>query len=138
MKNLLFFALLLSISIIACKKETIEEVNEPIAVNPTDVEVAKGTFVSNAHTTTGTVKVIEDANKKKFLVFENFKTDPGPALRIYLATNTSATNFTEVSNTVNNGNYQLEIPATADLANQKYVLIWCKQFSVLFGNAQLQ
>lgn len=137
MKNILFFALALSLFAFSCKKE-IETVDNPIVTNPTDKELFKGTFASNSHPTSGTVKVIEDASKKKYLVFENLKGDAGPDLRIYLSTDLKATNFTEVTRDVKNGNYKLEIPTTADLTKQKFVLIWCKQFSVLFGNAELK
>jgi Electron transfer DM13 len=138
MKNIIFFALFLSLFAFSCKKETIETVNDPVVNNPTNKELFKGTLVSNAHTTSGTVKIIEDAAKKKQLVFENLKTDAGPDLRIYVSTDLKATSFTEVTRDVKNGTYQVEVPATADLTKQKFVLIWCKQFSVLFGSAELK
>jgi Electron transfer DM13 len=138
MKNIIFLAFLLSLFAFSCKKDTIETVDEPVVNNPTAKALFNGTFASNAHTTSGTVKIIEDAAKKKQLVFENLKTDAGPDLRIYLSADLKATSFTEVTREVKNGTYQVEIPATADLTKQKFVLIWCKQFSVLFGNAELK
>lgn len=98
----------------------------------------QGKFESAVHPTSGTVKVYEDKDKKRTLIFENFKTDAGPDLRIYLAEDRSVTNFIQITDKVQNGNIELQIPANADLKKQTHVLIWCKQFSVLFGFSQLK
>lgn len=98
----------------------------------------QGTFVSNVHATSGTVNVVETGGKRT-LVFTNFRTDGGPDLRIYLAENTGLRNFIEVSRlTSTTGNFSVELPAGADPARQRYVLIWCKAFSVLFGSSELK
>ncbi len=137
MKKALFFSLLFCTLILACNKDSIETVDEtPDTTNKT--ELFRGTFVGNSYNTSGTVKVVEDEAKNRFLVFENFKTDAGPDLRLYLSKDLSASSFTELSNEVKNGNYQVAIPASVNLSNQKFVLICCKQFSVLFGNAELK
>jgi hypothetical protein len=99
--------------------------------------VAQGEFMSNVHTTSGNVKVYEKDGKRT-LVFENFKTDGGPDLRIYLSEDKAASKAIEVSNKVNLGDYFVELPSVADHKTQKFVLIWCKQYSVLFGNAELK
>jgi hypothetical protein len=99
--------------------------------------LAQGDFMSNVHPTSGNVKLYEKDGKRT-LVFENFKTDGGPDLRIYLSEDKAVSKFVEVSNKVNLGNYFVELPPAADPKTQKYVLIWCKQFSVLFGNAELK
>jgi Electron transfer DM13 len=99
--------------------------------------VLKGTFMSNAHTVAGTVKVYENSEKKRTMVFENFSTEAGPDLRIWVAEDAAAKNYIEVANKVTNGNFYVAAPATADLSKQPYVLIWCKSFTVLFGNAKL-
>jgi Electron transfer DM13 len=138
MKNVIFLLFTLSIFAFSCKKETIDTIDTPVVINPTDKELSKGTFTSGAHTTTGTVKIIEKADMKKYLVFENLVSDAGPDLRIYLSKDKTASNFTELTADVKNGNYELSIPNTADLSTQKFVLVWCKQFSVLFGSAELK
>lgn len=72
------------------------------------------------------------------LVFTNFKTDGGPDLRIYVAENTDLRNFVELTKLSNSGNFSMDLPASIDPKKQRYVLIWCKAFSVLFGNAELK
>lgn len=96
--------------------------------------------MSGAHTTSGSIKIAEDAQDKtkKYLVFDNFKTDAGPDLKIYLSDDLKATNFVEVAKLDKTGSFSELVPTNANLDKQKYVLIWCKQFSVLFGSAQLK
>lgn len=97
---------------------------------------SKGMFMNGVHTVRGTVKVYEKDGKQS-LVFTDFQSDGGPDLRIYLAENTGLRNFIEVSRLTSSGNFSVELPAGADPAKQRYVLIWCKAFSVLFGTAEL-
>lgn len=98
----------------------------------------EGKFQTGVHSTSGTAKIYEDKSGKRTLVFDNFKTDSGPDLRIYIANDKAIVNFTELSNKVENGNKTYEIPAKVDLAKQKFIVIWCKQFAVLFGHAELK
>ena len=98
----------------------------------------QGNFENAVHSTSGIVKVYEDKNKKRTLVLENFKTDAGPDLRIYLAEDKSVTNFIQITDKVQNGNISLEIPSDADLNKQNHVLIWCRKYSVLFGLAKVK
>jgi Electron transfer DM13 len=122
--------------VFSCKKDEIAVVNTPITSNLTTIY--QGTFTSSAHPTSGTVKLAKDAAGKKYLVFDSFKTDAGPDLRIYLSEDLAATNYTEITNKVTNGTYQLDVAATLDTDKKRKVLIWCKSFSVLFGSADLK
>ncbi|MEZ0609015.1 DM13 domain-containing protein [Fibrella sp. WM1] len=117
-------------------------VSMPVGMSTTtgtdEPALLRGTFVSNVHPTSGTVSLREQDGKRT-LVFSNFRTDGGPDLRIYLAENTSLRNFIEVSKlSSTTGAFSVELPPGADPARQRYVLIWCKAFSVLFGNAELK
>ncbi|MBB3839682.1 hypothetical protein FHS57_003691 [Runella defluvii] len=142
----------LALALVSCQQETVPvqtntattPVETVMMMNPSSFDATgqtllyQGTFESAVHPTSGTVRVYEDKDKKRTLVFENFKTDAGPDLRIYLAEDKSVSNFIQVTNEVKNGNSSVAIPANANLQKQNYVLIWCKQFSVLFGAAQLK
>jgi hypothetical protein len=97
---------------------------------------ASGTFQNGVHSVSGRVRLYE-RNGQKTLVFTNFKSDTGPDLRIYLATDTQANDFTEVTMLTATGNFYAPVPASAD-SRQRYVLIWCKRFAVHFGNAELR
>jgi len=108
-----------------------------VPVSTTAATGLLGQFVNNVHATSGTVNVTENAGRQT-LVFTNFRTDGGPDLRIYLAENTGLRNFVEVSQLTQRGNFSVDLPVGADPAKQRYVLIWCKAFSVLFGSAELK
>ncbi|MCB0646851.1 MAG: DM13 domain-containing protein [Saprospiraceae bacterium] len=138
-RNFLRFAFLfLMIGFIASSCSKIEETtDEEVGMVSEDKKLVKGNFTSGAHATSGEAFVYDDNGTKK-LGFVNFKTDSGPDLRIYLAEDTKATNFVQVSGSVSNGTYSVDLPANADFAKKKHVLIWCKAFSVLFGSAELK
>jgi hypothetical protein len=98
----------------------------------------KGNFQNAVHPTSGIAKIITQ-DSKKLLVFENFRTDPGPDLRVYLATSTSPTDFIEIGTLkASSGNFSYELNSNINIEQRNHVLIWCKRFSVLFGNAKLE
>lgn len=152
MKTSLVFSLLFSGLLAAgCQRDS-EDVIAPVgkpgmAVNLNDPSqvfdptgqtlLGKGPFMGNVHPTSGEVKLYEKAGRRT-LVFENFKTDGGPDLRIYLSETTGVLNFIEVAKLTASGSFFVELPAQAGPAKQRFVLIWCKAFSVLFGNAELK
>jgi hypothetical protein len=143
MKAFAFFALL-SLMFACVQNEIIPVVNQ---APPTTVvlpssdknEAIKGMFTNGVHTTSGTVKVLTDSlnTQKRYLSFENLMTDAGPDLYIYMAENTGAKNHVSITKLTQKGTFYVEIPAQVDLKTHPYVLIWCKQFSVLFGSARL-
>ncbi|MPR36318.1 DM13 domain-containing protein [Salmonirosea aquatica] len=102
----------------------------------TQTLVSEGKFKDGGHPTSGTVKLYRQGTTYT-LVFDSFKTDEGPDLRIYLAEDTKANNFIELVELKNTGNFYLTLPDNAEVAKRKQVLIWCKRFSVLFGSAEL-
>ncbi|MEY4540896.1 MAG: hypothetical protein RLZZ306_2653 [Bacteroidota bacterium] len=136
---------ILSISLFtwSCAKD---EVLTPVVEAPktaveTGTPVSLGTFSDGSgHTASGTVKVVADKTdaKKKYLSFENLKVDAGPDLYVYLAEDKAAKGFISVMKLSKTGTFVLDVPANADLTKQKYVLIWCQQFTVLFGSAKLE
>jgi Electron transfer DM13 len=130
------FALLFLTMLFSCKKDSIDTVTTPITTGLTTIY--QGSFISGVHTVSGTVKLSTDAAGKKFLVFDNFKTDAGPDIRIYLSEDLTNKSFTEIASTVTNGTYQLDVAATVDTEKKRKVLIWCKSYSVLFGSADLK
>jgi hypothetical protein len=132
-----FLILALSLITLACSKPSVAD----DAVTPVDTDqvLATGSFInSSLHSASGTAKFIKDKDGKRFLLLENFKTDNGPDLRIYLSTSLKADNFTEISSKLTLGNVRIAVPDNVDIKSQKFVLIWCKAFSVLFGSAELK
>ncbi len=123
----------------SCKKEnnTPAIINEPLP--PTGTTLATGNFVSSAHTTNGTAKIVKDAANKLYLVFENFRTDNGPDLRTWISSNNNANPYQELGVLkAASGNFSYALDASFDYTTNNRVLIWCKPFSVLYGYAVLQ
>jgi len=139
-KVLVIFSI--SLLLLSCVKN---EVLTPV-VQTAPPGVANGTqeylgiFINGVHSVSGTVKVIADKIdiQKKYLSFENFKTDTGPNLYIYLAEDKASKGFISVVKLDKTGTFVLDVPANIDFSKQKYVLIWCQQYSVLFGSAKLE
>ncbi len=96
-----------------------------------------GSFASKAHNVSGTVSVI-NTDTEKILRFENFMTINGPDLRIYLATDGTAKDYIDLGEIKGaKGNINYTIPHNTDLSKYSHVLVWCRAFSVLFGEADL-
>ena len=128
------FSLLFLIS--SCAKNTPGNAQETL---PNGTVLASGSFVSNSHPTSGTAKVIQDASGKKHLVIENFSSDNGPDLWIWLSPNNNGSPYQEVGILkAVAGNFAYELNAAINYTANNRVLIWCEDFSVLFGHAVLQ
>ena len=131
--------ILISISfLISCKKQEQEKpLNDSFDKNGATL-ISQANFSSNAHTTSGCVKVYSK-NGIKNLVFEGFKTDSGPDLRVYVSKTTTNSDFVDIATLkTTNGNFYYSFDNSINTVDYKYVLIWCEDFSVLFGNALLQ
>jgi hypothetical protein len=134
----IFQLLVLSVTFFSCKKEEFEKpVNNTFDVAGATLKY-QANFVSNVHSTSGSVSVYEE-NNVRTLVFKNFKTDSGPALRVYLSKGTNISNFISLGNLTSiEGDFFYTLDGSINVAEFPYVLIWCEQFSVLFGNAKLE
>ncbi|OGG61047.1 hypothetical protein A3C87_01975 [Candidatus Kaiserbacteria bacterium RIFCSPHIGHO2_02_FULL_49_34] len=89
------------------------------------------------HSATGTVRVLE-AEGKKYVRYEDFKTINGPDLYVYLAKDLEAKEYLDLGVIrATEGNVNYEIPEGIDLTQYQYVLTWCKQFGVLFNYADI-
>ena len=108
-------------------------------------ETHRGTFVDRSHPASGVATVITDGSKS-FLRFEDFETDNGPDLFVYLSAGVTATSpagaldddFIDLGKLKGNiGAQNYEIPAGTDLAKYKTVVIWCKRFTTAFGASDL-
>lgn len=99
-------------------------------------EPLTGSFVADAHPTSGTSDVNKEHTK---LSFKSFKTDAGPKLLVYLSTSVNSTDFVNLGELKGiSGDYDYTIPANTDLNKYKIVVIWCVDFSVSFGHAELK
>jgi len=88
------------------------------------------------YTINGDALVLNDGSDQRFLRFENFDSDNGPDLKVYLrAENGDFVNLGELKGNIGDQNY--EIPVDVDLDVFSTVEIWCERFGVGFGGAEL-
>jgi hypothetical protein len=103
--------------------------------------IASGEFVSRDHETSGRTIVLNDGSAQRFLRFEDFATENGPDLNVYVVVPDGAGGFSEYVDlgnlTGNIGNQNYEIPTDVDLQRFNTVVIWCVRFSSPFGEATL-
>ncbi len=119
---------------------------EPEASQPMEVvRLVEGTFIDRSHPTEGVAVVLNDGTQQRFLRFEDFATDNGPDLNVYLSSapaDASAgefdDDFVDLGDLKGNiGAQNYEIPTDVDLNRHSTVVIWCVRFSVAFGAAEL-
>jgi len=119
-------------------------VNEQLPVTTTipKVKTLVGIFRGvgdGFHYTEGNVSVVSLTDGSKILRLENFKSTNGPNVHVYLSTDKAAADFVDLGKLkANNGDQNYNIPVGTDITRHNIVLIWCKDFSVLFGSATLK
>ena len=118
-------------------------VNEPLPAT-TSVPIQEqlsGIFMGahdGFHNAEGNVKVVSLTDGSKILRLENFKSTNGPNVHVYLSTDKHATDYVDLGKLkANNGNQNYNIPSGTYITKHNIVLIWCKDFSVLFGSTAL-
>jgi hypothetical protein len=125
----IFTLLLIILAVSACGKDD-------TATPPTHASF-KGDFVSGAHSTSGVASI--DSNQA-VLTLTNFKTDSGPNLNIYIVSslNSVTADYIDLGDIKGrNGTYTYTLPDSKDYLHFKYVVVWCVDFDVNFGYAQL-
>lgn len=115
---------------ISCAKDTDD-------VDPPADAAFSGGFVSADHPTSGNASINEE---KTTLTLTSFKTDNGPDLNIYLASDIDhvTADFIDLGDIKGvNGTYTYNLPGQIDFLAYKYVIVWCVAFDVNFGYAEI-
>jgi len=104
-----------------------------------------GQFVDKDHPASGTARIVTLDDGTRIVRFEDFATDNGPDLFVYLspadasitgnALAEGAVNLGRLKGNIGNQNYV--IPDEIDLGEFASVVIWCRQFSSAFGAAAI-
>ncbi len=106
--------------------------------------LGEGNFEGRSHPTSGIAKVLSDGDVS-FLRFEEFVTDNGPDLNVYLSAAPLGADSGEYDDDFidlgdlkgNIGEQNYELPAGIDLEKYNTVVIWCVRFGVAFGASSL-
>jgi hypothetical protein len=101
------------------------------------VTVVSGNFGGTSrYDVEGDALVLNDGTEQRFLRLENFVSDNGPDLKVYLrAADDSYVDLGDLKGNIGDQNY--EIPVDVNLSQFDTVQIWCERFGVLFGDAVL-
>lgn len=101
------------------------------------VTIASGSFEGiGRYSVSGNALVLNNGTEQRFLRFEEFVSDNGPDLKVYLrAANGDFVSLGNLSGNIGDQNY--EIPVDVDLEVFNNVEIWCERFSAGFGVATL-
>ena len=126
---------------------TEDPVDEPMPDMPAPEIVIQyeGSFIDRSHPASGIAEVLNDGTEQRFLRFEDFATDNGPDLNVYLSTAAPDApagefddDFWDLGDLKGNiGPQNYEIPPEVDLDVYSTVVIWCVRFGVAFGAAEL-
>lgn len=125
--------------LIACQEENATP-TKPIddGFNTTTATLIRGgMFIGVGHSVSGTAAIYEK-DAKYYVVLEPFTSQNGPDLKIYLSkdqTIDSYLNLGAMKSTMGKQSYL--IPDNVAIADYDHVLVWCQQFSVLFGKAEM-
>ncbi|GAA3980107.1 DM13 domain-containing protein [Mucilaginibacter dorajii] len=132
--------LLIAAAFASCKKESTPTVvlNEKVdlaVATPKDT----GTFVNGPYgNVKGTARIYVTEGKYS-LALTDFAASNGPDLKVYLSKETDPQNFVNLGSLRSvNGNQVYDIPASVNVADYKYALIFCQQFKHLFGYSELK
>ena len=135
----LIFVIICALFLFAgCKKKSKESMISENIDQGSSMLLKQANFSSNLHTTLGKVSVYEKSTTNS-LVFEGFNTDAGPDLRVYLSKGLNNKVFVEVGK-LNRAcrSFSYDFSNSINTSEYKYVLIWCEDYSLLFGYALLQ
>lgn len=122
---------------------------EPAPAPAAPVDLLTGSFISHEHTTTGSVRVIENPDGTRQLAIVGLETTNGPDVHVWLSAGPVIAGFDGWFTAAgyeyvdlgpikgNIGDQLYDIPAGVDLETFRTVDLWCVQFAVSFGAAAL-
>jgi hypothetical protein len=125
--------------IIACKKENNTPTTPGTDSKPAGSVIATTKIIEGntaGDKANGDAQIYNDNGTWKLLL-TNFSTNNGPDLHVYLATTPTAASFIDLGLLKStSGDQVYNISGNPSLVTYKYIIIWCKQFSVYFGGGQ--
>ena len=131
---LIFVALLSS-----CKEEDATPtapINDDFDTTTATV-LKSGTLAGIGHTVSGTVTIYKSASSKT-VVLDPFSSQNGPDLKVYLSKDINASSYISLGALKStSGKQSYEIPGNPDVTDYNYVMVWCEQFTVVFGRAEI-
>lgn len=138
MKNLIL-GLIVLLTIMSCQDEGQLAKDPVIASPPVGIPSTQsnysGVFMSApGESVSGSARV--SGNNIHQLILENLAAN-GPDLKVYLSKTDKPSDFVNLGS-LSNTKSVYTIPDTIDISNYSYVIIYCQEYSVVFGVATLK
>jgi hypothetical protein len=136
-----FSVVLILLALLSCEEEN-NTPTKPIDedFDPTMATKLKmGEFVGvGSHSVSG-MAATYDQNGTKVVLLDPLNSQNGPDLKVYLSKDASANSYINLGNLKSTtGKQAYSVPGNPNLDEYSYVLIWCQEFSVGFGEVELQ
>lgn len=133
-------SVLLLSALLACTKDNVTP-TAPVSdvFDPTKATLLKqGTLMGIGHTASGQVSIYDDKGTKVILL-DPYSSQSGPDLKVYLSKDINASEYINVGKLKSiTGKQSYMVPGNPDISQYNYVHIWCEQFTVVFGRAEVK
>ncbi len=105
-----------------------------------NVVLLAGAVEPRSHTASGRARIVKLASgARKLTLSDGFRIDPGPKVRVYLATDATGATFKDLGTLKGSkGSQQYAVPPTTSLSRYDTVVFWCVPFSVSLASADLR
>ena len=139
MRQIITFILIATFAIAGCKKDNIPDtVDEDVDVVGLTL-LATGTIEADKVDNTAGNAFVYGSQDKKVLKLTDFNSKNGPDMKIYLSTDLEATDYVNLgAMKATSGTFSYDFDDAVDVTVYKYVLVWCEDYSKLFGHAELK
>ena len=130
--------LLLLLIVLGCSTSDTGKEQESLIIQESPMINAElmGDFIDVAHPTSGMAIVNAERTELELI---DFKSDDGPILELYLATDSTAENYITLGELQGlEGNFTYILPQNINFDAHKYLIVWCVTFKVDFGHAVLE
>jgi Electron transfer DM13 len=141
MRRTLFLLAIIAGGITSCSKKN--QASEIPAIDHIDTSSAvtkySGLFSSAPNESVSGKALILQQNGIWSVALENINIKNGPDLHLYISEQITPVNFIDLGNIKSTkGNQVYPLTFDPDFKQYKYILIYCQQYDVLFGSAELK
>ena len=142
MNKAFFLLAMVAWALVSCSKKGQGTTSVPANDNIDSSNAAakySGAFTSAPGETVSGKALILLQNSTYSLALENLDAGNGPDLHLYLSKQIQPSTFIDLGKLKSTkGNQVYALSSSPDFAQYKYVLIYCQQYDVLFGSAELK
>lgn len=137
MKNTALLILILTCGCTADNVTPTGAIDDPFDTTQATL-IKKGTMMGIGHTVSGVAAVYQQGANLVVLL-EPYSSQSGPDLKVYLSKDANASEYIRLGNLKStSGKQSYAVPGTPDISQYNFVHIWCEQYTVVFGQAEIK